>query len=418
MSNLRWYLPLEQSQTLDDIRSQWHELLEQNQMAPEHNAPRYQDAMLSFLGSCALAPELKLAAVLACGSAFDFDFRLAVGLLQEQVDELDAPWPESVADEIRPNGAALPVSTGDAWLGAFVAGRLAGLRETFSHDGTRPDDWRAGFWNRFLEMACRHADSGGAGLALGHGADPRADGYAAIVTPAEGVHLRFMPESGHLTPERTNADYQYILLQMLEGGLPHEELLAVALPAAAAADNTDMLDFLLAQGADLRADGACALEAAARNMAVGALGWLLENGADVHAAADATLIAAVASLDETTVESLLAAGADLHACGNRAFLAALTSRPHELYSDESDLVDQRADMVAFLLRHGVRPAGEDVIDALRSEFHGKQVIEAAASHEGIRPGDAELLHGLAGQAYGGSAGHASRSPAAGSKEVP
>lgn len=63
MSDLRWYLPLEQCSTVDGIRSQWQALLERSQMAPWHNIPRYEDAMLSFLGGCALAPHLKLAAV-------------------------------------------------------------------------------------------------------------------------------------------------------------------------------------------------------------------------------------------------------------------------------------------------------------------------------------------------------------------
>jgi len=176
MSDLRWYLPLEQCSTLDAIRSQWQVLLEQSQMAPWHNAPRYTDAMLSFLGNCTLAPPLKLAALLACGAAFDFDLRLAVGLLQEEIDALDIPWPEQVAAAVGDNGPALPVVTHDAWLGAFIAGRLAGLRETFGHDGVRADHWRQAFWDRYLEMTCRHAEIDGVRRALAQGADPRADG--------------------------------------------------------------------------------------------------------------------------------------------------------------------------------------------------------------------------------------------------
>jgi hypothetical protein len=400
MSDLRWYLPLEHCSNLDDIRRQWHELLERSQMAPVNNVPRYADAVLSFLGASALAPSLKLAAVLACGSAFDFDFRLAVALLKEQIDELGAPWPEPVAAAVQDNGPALPVATSDTWLGAFVAGRLAGLRETFHHDGTRADTWRAAFWDRFLEMACRHADTDGVALALGHGADPRADGHAAILTPAQGVHQHFLSESGHLGPERTNADFQRILLQLLEGGLPRAEMLTVALPAAAAADNTDMLDFLLLQGADVRVDGARALATAARNMAVEALAWLLGHDADVHAEGGAALIAAIASLDQTTVEVLLAGGADLQAASDLAFRTALASRPHDLYSDESDLVDKRADMIAFLLQQGARPAGADVISALRGEFYARGIIDAAASREGIGPAVAERLRTLAAEAWG------------------
>jgi hypothetical protein len=401
MSNLRWYLPLEHCTSLDDIRGLWHGLLERNHMAPEHNVPRYQDAMLAFLGNSALAPCLKLAAVLACGSAFDFDFRLAAGLLQERIDELDIPWPEPVAGLVGMNGTALPVQTRDAWLGAFVAGRLAGLRETFGHDGLRAEHWRVRFWNLSLEMACRHADGNGVQLALGNGADPRADGHAAVLTPARGVHLRFLSEAGHLTPERSNADYQRILLQLVEGGLPQGEMLRIALAEAAGADNTDMLGFLLAEGADLRADGARALEAAATNMAVAALGWLLDHGVPVNSADCAALVAGVASLDETIVETLLAAGADLHACDALAVRTALTSRPYELYSCESDLIDMRADMLALLLRHGARLDHAALTAALEGAADATQVIEEAAEHEGLSPDDAELLRGLVGQASPG-----------------
>jgi hypothetical protein len=395
MSDLHWHLPLDPCTTLDEIRQRWHGLLERSQMAPHHNVPRYEDAMLAFLGASALAPCLKLAAVLACGSSFDFDFRLAVGLLQEQIDELDAPWPDAVSDQISPNGPALPVQTGDAWLAAFVAGRLAGLRETFSHDGTRPEHWRAAFWNRYLEMACRHADSDAVALALGHGADPRADDDAAVRTPARGVHLRFLPEAGHLTPARSNADYERVLLQLVDGGLPREDMLTVALPLAAAADNTGMLDFLLAQGADLRADGARALAAAARGMALASLHWLLDHGVDVHAGGGAALAAGVESLDETVVETLLAAGADLRACGARLLRSALTSRPYDLYSDESDLVDLRAAMLALLMRQGVALDGADLDAAVQDASDARQVAAEAAEHEGIAAGDAALLRRFA-----------------------
>lgn len=398
MSDLYWHRPLEQCSTVDDIRALWHGLLDESHMAPQYNVPRYQDAMLAFLGTSTLAPCLKLAAVLACGSAFDFDFRLAIGLLQEQIDELDTPWPEPVAALVGMNGPALPVQTRDVWLGAFVAGRLAGLRETFAHDGLPAEHWRTTFWNRFLEMACRHADDDAVRLALEHGADPRDDGHAAVLTPARGVHQRFLPESGHLTPERSNADYERILLQLVAGGLPRVQMLAVALPAAAEADNTNMLDFLLAQGADLRADGPQALAAAARSMALDALGWLLDHHVDLHAAGDMALIAGVASLDETTVETLLDGGADLHRCGALALQTALTSRPYDLYSCESDLVERRAGMLALLLRHGARLRGADLSAALRDAPDAKKVLAAAAEREGIDADAAELLRQVARRA--------------------
>ncbi|WP_296945606.1 hypothetical protein [uncultured Massilia sp.] len=212
------------------------------------------------------------------------------------------------------------------------------------------------------------------------------------------MHLRFLSEAGHLTPERSNADYQRVLLRLVEGGLSHGEMLRVALAQAAGVDNTDMLGFLLAEGADLRADGACALEAAATNMAVAALGWLLDHGVPVNSGDCAALVAGVASLDETTIETLLATSADLHACDALAVRAALTSRPYALDSCESDLIDLRADMLALLLRHGARLDHAALTAAVEDAANATQAIEEAAGREGLSPNDAELLRGLVGQA--------------------
>ncbi|GAB3383628.1 hypothetical protein [Massilia agri] len=61
-------------------------------------------AVLSRDQHAAAQPEA--AAVLACGSAFDFDLHLAVGLLKEQVDELDAAWTPAVASVVGENRPA------------------------------------------------------------------------------------------------------------------------------------------------------------------------------------------------------------------------------------------------------------------------------------------------------------------------
>jgi hypothetical protein len=356
MSNLNWYQPLEQCPTLDAIRARWHGLLEQNQMSPANPVPRYQDAMLSFLGACALPPALKLAAVMALGSAFDFDFRLALGALGEQVMEDDAPWPESVSASVSDNGPALNAATGDAWLAAFIAGRMAGLRETLSHDGTRIDAWTGAFWNLFLEMACRHAAHDAVALALRHGADPGADDHAAVSSAARGMHHDNVEFSDHGLAAPENADYARVLRQLIDAGLPARDTLATALCAAAGVDNTAMLDLLLAQGADVRADGGRALAAAAGHLAFGAFDWLLERGADVNAGNGAVLEAAVASLNEGMVETVLAAGADLASCGDRVLRTARDTRPWDLYSAETDFSEWRDDIIALLLRHGARHA--------------------------------------------------------------
>jgi hypothetical protein len=400
MPNLNWYKPLELCATLDEIRAKWRDLLAQNQMAPANPTPGYQDAMLSFLGNCALSPELKLAAVLALGSAFDFDFRLALGALGEQTMEHDVPWPESVSASVSDNGPALRAVTGDAWLGAFIAGRMVGLRETMSHDGTRLDDWKAVFWNAFLEMACRHAAHDEVRLAMQHGANPGADNYAAVYAAARGMHLDNKAFCDYGLPAPTDADYGKTLLQLVDGGLPAHEMLAVSLRAAAEVDNTAMLDFLLAQGADIRADGGCALAGAARHLAFGAFECLLEHGADIKASYGAVLDAAVATLTEGMVEEVLKVGADLETCANQVFRTALGPSPYDLYPEKSDFSEWRADIIALLLRHGARPAGSDVVDALRLAREGQSVIEAVLERSELDADALKPLRGLAEQAFG------------------
>jgi hypothetical protein len=400
MANLNWYQPLERCTTLDEVRMQWHELLDRNHMSPSFEAPRYQDAMLSFLGACALPPALKLASVLALGSAFDVDFRLALGALGEQTMNDELPWPDSVRASVSDNGPALQVATADHWLGAFVAGRMAGLRETLNHDGTRIDAWQAAFWNSFLEMACRHAAHDGVRLALGKGADPRANDYAAVRAAGRGMHRDKLEFGEYGLPEPGDEAYGRILLQLVEGGLPAQDMLPIALRAAASVDNTSMLDLLAAQGANIRRDGGDALAAAAAHLAFGAFEWLLEHGADVNAGGGAVLNAAVASLDETMVETVLEAGADLGGCASQVFLTLLDTQPWDLYSAETDFSGWRAELIALLLRHGARPTGPDVIDAFKRNRDGKRILEAAAEHEAIGDDGRQLLEVLAGQAFG------------------
>lgn len=144
MSSSYWYLPLEQCHSLDEIGAHWHALLEAHCSAPTWPEPRYRDAVLQFAGMSALPPRLKLGALLAWGSAFDVDLRLALGALLDAAVEDGLAWPDAVAAAVSDNGPALEVETADPWLGAFVAGRLAGLRETFVHDGLRPESCSMG----------------------------------------------------------------------------------------------------------------------------------------------------------------------------------------------------------------------------------------------------------------------------------
>lgn len=155
MTDLRWYLPLEHCRSLDDIRRQWCPLLEQHASLPQQDPLRYHDALLAFIACAQLSPHLKLAALLANVASSEFDLRLALGALDQQVSASRAPWPGSVAAAVGDNGPAMQVASMEDWLGAFVVGRLAGLRDGLVQDGRGLAPWTAAFHARFAEMAAR-----------------------------------------------------------------------------------------------------------------------------------------------------------------------------------------------------------------------------------------------------------------------
>lgn len=379
MSQTPWYHSLESYATVDDVGAHWHALLEHRQMTPSHPFPAYRDAMLAFAAGCTLAPPLKLASLLAFGSAFDLDLRLALGALLAPQDDSDSgiAWPDAVAAAVSDHGPALPVATTNDWLAAFVAGRFAGLRETMTHDGTGLAAWRAAFWNAVLEMGCRHADEEAVLRALHHGADPFADDGAAIAVAAAG-------------------DGQRVLALLLAHGAARAALLARALPAAAAADNVAMLGFLLAQGADLGALGSQALAAAARHMAFGAFEHLLGHGAAIDDGA--LLAAAAATLDEVMLETVLDAGADPRAGAVAACCAVLETRPWDLYPEKSDFSAWRVDAIALLLRHGAHPAGAAVVAAVQRSRDGARVLRALLERVDLGADASACVAQLAAQA--------------------
>jgi hypothetical protein len=172
--DVQWYLPLEHCRSLDDIRQRWQPLLEANDSLPDHQPQRHHDALLAFIGMSALSPHLKLAAILACVSSTDFDPRLALGALDDAVRAGRALWPGSVAGAVAHHGPAMQVASQEDWLGAFVVGRLAGLRDAMTLEGAGVNVWRTAFWNRFFAMASRRGSAGAMRLALEQGADPRA----------------------------------------------------------------------------------------------------------------------------------------------------------------------------------------------------------------------------------------------------
>lgn len=365
-----WYLPLELCTTLDEIGALWHDLLEARQVAPTYPTPRYADAMLLFAGMSGLPPRLKLGALLAWGSAFDADLRLALGALHEAALDDDQPWPDAVAASVSDNGGALLLDTSDPWLSAFVAGRMAGLRETFVHDGVRLGHWTTAFWNRFLDMACRHGNRAAARHALDQGADPHADGGAAIAAAAAG------PEAHELADaSAAQQDYLAVLDCLLEhGARARQAVLDIALPAAAAADNVAALAWLKAEGAEI---GSAALAAAASHIAIDAFEWLLEQGAD--ASHPELLAAAASTLNETMVELALDAGAGVDGSALPAFLAALDSSPWDLYSVEAEFFDMRVAVLALLQRRGLRPDAAELAAAVHGNARRGKVMDALSA---------------------------------------
>ncbi|WP_137174091.1 hypothetical protein [Massilia sp. HP4] len=373
MPDRPWYLPLEGCTTLDEIGALWHDLLEVRRVAPAYPVPRYADAVLLFAGMSSLPPRLRLGALLAWGSAFDTDLRLALGALHEAVLEVGQAWPDAVAASVSDNGGALLLETSDPWLSAFVAGRMAGLRETFVHDGVRPGHWTAAFWNRFLEMACRHGDVVAVRHALGQGADPHADGSAAIAAAAAGPDAHEPANA-----DAAQQDYLEVLASLLEHDADaRHALLDIAFPAAAAANNVAALAWLKAQGVDIDHAGSAALAAAASQLAIEAFEWLLEQGADT--CNPELLAAAASSLDETMVELALDAGAGVDGSALPAFLAALDSSPRDLYSVEAEFFDMRLAILALLQRRGLRPDAAELAAAVHGNARRGKLMDALSA---------------------------------------
>lgn len=349
MPLLGWFTPLEAATSLDDVAANWHVLLELHHLAGGNEDPRYQDAIIAFLGRSSLPAHIKLAAVLAFVGSEDLDLRLALGCLDGELETAATDWPAMVAAIAAPLMPCIEVTSKDPWLQAFVQGRLLGLRDTIGYDGTSAGGWGNVFWNKFLAMSSRWADLGGVDLALSHGADIGYGDHAAIRAAAEGTHGNF--RAAYYTQGRTHADYCRVF-DALVGTTTIADVAGAALCAAAAVDNDDMLGYLAALGADIHMNDEAALAAAASGGGVTALEWLLERGADVHAANEAALLAAVAALDLATAEILLDAGADVHVDAELPLRTAFGCCPHDRYSVESDLAAPRAEMIELLTSHG------------------------------------------------------------------
>lgn len=394
MSDLYWHQALDACTTLDAVRLRWHGLLEAHQLTPQHPEPRYRDAVLSFLGLSPLPARLKLACALALVSGFDFDLRLALGALGEEAMEDGIAWPESVAAAVADQGPAPDPHSADPWLSAFVAGRLAGLRDTLPHDGCDRDAWRRAFDAALLETACRHGDPGAAALALGRGADPGGGDWAALqaAASADAWHEESAPAQGR-------ADHGAVLSLLLDAAPARAEALGSALCAAAAAGDGAMLERVLAEGPDLAAHGRRALAAAARRLSLDAFERLRECGAAAAGPDQDVLAAAVSTLDQTMIETALAAGCDARAGALAAWRAALRTRPWDLYSAETRFTPWRADAIALLLGHGARPDGIEAVEALRAAADGPQVAALLAARADLDQDSRRLVARLAALAW-------------------
>lgn len=382
MKLLRWYLPLESCNSLNEICTRWRPLLDNHYLTAGSGDPRYEDAILSFLANSQLPAELKLSALLSCVSSADLDIRLAIGLLNEETECWSEEWPTSVEHAMAMNGLCLLISNPDTWLSGFVAGRLAGLRDTFEHDWTSMQIWRRVFWHKYLGLACRWADKSGVQLALEHGAQPQYDSWAALVSTVKGAHAHAL-RTPYYTEGRTNADYRDILQLLSAAGANLRALSNIVLPAAAAVDNVDMLEELLSQGADLSTAGAAALQAAASNYAASAVDWLLAMGVNVHAESNAALFGAIASLNDPLVKTLLEVGADVDAGDAGPLCAAVGAHPADLFNGKDDFIAERVDMIALLFRNGATVKHPAFSAALSTAPDGREVLELLTEHEAL-----------------------------------
>jgi len=382
MHLLHWHHAFNLDTDLDDLRSHWHQATQEYDLNPGYETPAYFDAILSFIATSPLAASLKLGAVLTCVSGLDFDLRLALGALEEALDEEAVTWPAPFEDVAAPLGPCVPLVTADPQVSNLALGRLAGLRDTVHNDGKSLTDWRAAFWSAYFELACRWADCEALELALRQGATFDQASSSALEVIAEGVHSHAL-RTPYYTDGRTDDDYVAVLDRLRATGLDVMRMSEIMLCAAAAVNNTTMLEQLFSRGADLAATGQRALIAAASGFAHDAVQWLLARGVDVRASEDAALVGAVGALDEPMVVTLLKAGADVHATDEEPLCMACRTLPEDLYNGADGFIGARADMLVLLVRHGSNARHAAVTAALQEAEDGEVVLSKALLHDGL-----------------------------------
>jgi len=383
MNLLDWHRVFDGCADLDAIHGGWQDAAQAHYLNPGHATPEYQDALLSFIATSALPAPLKLGVLLACVSGYDFDLRLALGVLDDLDDDtVHTDWPAALADTAGLLGPCPLFAARDPALAHFALGRLASLREALRWNGEDHAHWRTAFWQAYAGLACRWADAAALDLALARGACLANLLPHALGVLAEGIHSPAL-DAPYYTEDRSNADYLALIDRLCALGLDLRRESATVLLAAARVDNAQMLEGLAARGADLALAGPQALAAAASNAAHDAVAWLLEHGVTSPGALDNALLAAVSALDETLVEMLFDAGASLVSLQEQALCAACAARPFDLYNGETEFVVQRADMLVLLAGRGAPMDHPRFIASLRSAAQGPRLLAALGGHPGL-----------------------------------
>lgn len=150
-----------------------------------------------------------------------------------------------------------------------------------------------------------------------------------------------------------------IVTALIRGGADiNENLFAftgveTALSWAVGPNNTPLVEFLLAQGADPRAHGSIALEAAGRQADPALMKLLLAKGADPNAALQQAVIFSFQPASRAKVTLLLESGADPNVCDATATGGKCANHGKSLLALALDRAD--LGLAKELLRHGAKP---------------------------------------------------------------
>jgi hypothetical protein len=152
-----------------------------------------------------------------------------------------------------------------------------------------------------------------------------------------------------------------LIRQVLDMGPVSPDVLDRVARIYADEEQLEVVRFLAARGANLRAHDDQALCNAASFGAADVTEYLLDSGADVHAQGDRPLREAAGSGNCDVVKLLLSRGANVHACGNEALVRAVR------HARQNDVVrpyiGARGDPVSII--HTLLNGGADAAQALQ-----------------------------------------------------